>query len=43
MVIRLDELEKNKKLNVDNIGTVVKDYTFINQREVPDVIPTPSL
>lgn len=36
---RLDEMEKNRKLNVDNIGTVVKDYTSINRRETKDVHP----
>lgn len=32
-------MEKNRKLNVDNIGTVVKDYTSINRRETRDVAP----
>lgn len=37
---RLAEIEKNRKLNVDNIGTVVKDFTSINRREGPtDVLP----
>jgi hypothetical protein len=37
---RLEEMEKNKKWNVDNIGTVTKDKTIINTRETgPDVIP----
>lgn len=37
---RLEEMERNKKLNVDNIGTVVKDFTSINRREsTSDVLP----
>jgi hypothetical protein len=37
-------MERNRKLNVDNIGTVVKDYTFINRREgTSDVLPEHSL
>ena len=37
---RLEEMERNRKLNVDNVGTVVKDYTFINTREgASDVLP----
>ncbi len=37
---RLEEMENNRKLNVDNVGTVVKDYTFINRREgASDVLP----
>ncbi|EWM24595.1 cdc37 protein [Nannochloropsis gaditana] len=48
---RLEEMDRNRKLNVDNVGTVVKDYTFINTREgasdvLPDslnFIPKPSL
>lgn len=37
---RLQEMERNRKLNVDNVGTVVKDYTFINTREgSSDVLP----
>ena len=37
---RLEEMERNRKLNVDNIGTVVTDFTSINRREAPpDVLP----
>lgn len=36
-------MERNRKLNVDNIGTVVTDYTSINRREAPpDVLPEES-
>ncbi len=32
-------MERNQKLSVDTIGTVVKDFTSINRREAPDVLP----
>lgn len=38
---KLDYFEKHKKWNVDNIGTVTKDYTFINKAATTsDVLPT---
>merc|ERR1712227_194067 len=37
--VRLDEIEKNKKWNADNMSTVVKEKTLINKSEKPAVLP----
>merc|ERR1712146_566770 len=36
---RLEEIEKNKKWNADNMSTVVKEKTLINKSEKPAVLP----